>query len=129
MVTQEIHDSLRQASRELKIAEVELSRPYEDVVTLSACQSVRSSMKKMMHYYLQVHDISKDMNDSLDELMGECIKFNPAFAQVDIEHIECKGLDHEKCDGKYCLSIDSVNSCRLEANKLQEVVWYELQVN
>jgi hypothetical protein len=52
MITQEISDSLKKAYKDLFNAENELSRPMEDVVTLSACQSVRNSMKQIMELYL-----------------------------------------------------------------------------
>ena len=62
MITEEIRNSLKLADGELMQAETELTRPHEDVVTLSACQSVRASMKKMMHYYLMAHAVNNDDN-------------------------------------------------------------------
>ncbi len=51
MITEEIRNSFMQANQVLLQAQTELNRPHEDVVTLSACQSVRASMKQMMHLY------------------------------------------------------------------------------
>src|ERR1017187_226315 len=97
MITVEICNSLKQASSELLLAEAELNRPHEDVVTLSACQSVRNSMKQMMQLYLSAHAIECNKKLSLEELINVCQKNNRLFASVDIDKIECKGETHEKC--------------------------------
>ena len=128
MITEQIRNSLRQADFELMHAEAELNRPHEDVVTLSACQSVRNSMKQMMRLYLLAHAIDNDGKMSLEELKGACEKANRLFSEVDIANIECKGLGHENCDGKYCLDIENVSCCVAAANKLKEVIWSELMV-
>ena len=53
MNTLEFRNSLKQAEQALLSAESELNRPHEDVVTLSACQSVRTSMRDMMQLILR----------------------------------------------------------------------------
>lgn len=129
MINEEIRISLKLADRELLLAEHELNRPHEDVVTLSACQSVRSSMKDMMRLYLLAHGVNSRGNMSLQDLMDLCIKTNGAFSTIDISEIGCKGMEHEHCDGRYCLSIDSVSSCVTAANRLKKIVWKELKIN
>ena len=129
MITEEMRKSLNQAYGDLVMAEEELNRPHEDVVTISACQLVRTSMKQMMHYYLVSHGKAYDRQMSIDDLLSACIKYNPAFSKIDITNIECKGLEHEKCDGKYCLTIESVRCCLTAANQLKATIWTELKVN
>ncbi len=128
MITNEISNSLKQAYREYLDAENELKRPHEDVVTLSACQSVRSSMKHIMELYLSAHAIPFDKNPSLSSLLEQCMKTSKEFSIVDFSNIECKGTDHAHCDGKYCLSIENVACCIDAANKLQNIVWTELEI-
>ena len=129
MITEEIRNSLKQADRELLIAQAELNRPHEDVVTISACQSVRSSMKHMMHIYLLAHAVDNNEKMSIEELMDLCVKANKLFSGVDIANIECKGVGHENCDGKYCLSIENVSCCVTAANQLKDIMWKEFKVN
>ena len=129
MITEEIRNSLMQAAGDLIKAEAELNRPHEDVVTLSACQSVRTSMKKMMHYYLLTHNIANDDRISIEGLLAFCINTNETFSGIDITNIECKGLGHEKCEGKYCLIIENVSCCLAAANRLKAIIWSELKVN
>ena len=129
MITEDIRNLLKQSATELLNAEAELNRPHEDVVTLSACQSVRTSMRKMMQGYLTAHAISCDEKLSIEELLAACLKANEAFSEVDISNIECKGMGHEKCEGKYCLSIENVSCCLSAANGVKSIVWSELKVN
>lgn len=129
MNTEEIRNSLIQANRELLLAQAELNRPHEDVVTLSACQSVRASMKHMMQLYLMAHSVDSNELMSLDELMSLCKKKNDVFSVVDLTNIECRGEGHENCDGKYCLSIENVSCCVTAANQLKSVVWKEFKIN
>ena len=129
MITEEIRNSLKQAAGDLISAEAELNRPHEDVVTLSACVSVRSAMNRMLHLYLTTHAIGNDKQMSIDELLAACINANNTFSDIDISNIECKGLAHEKCEGKYCLSIENVSCCLAAANKVKAIVWSELKVN
>ena len=128
MITKEISNSLKQACQELLNAETELNRPMEDVVTLSACQSVRNSMKQIMEIYLTGQSVEIKGNASLHDLHDSCLKINRSFADVDLSNIECKGTDHAHCDGKYCLTIENVNNCITAANQLKSLVWQELKV-
>jgi hypothetical protein len=128
MITKEINDSLRHAYRDLLNAEIELNRPQEDVVTLSACNAVRNSMKQMMQLYLAALLIPAKENPSLAELLDQCVKANQSFDKIDLGNIECKGIDHAHCDGRYCLSVDNVSDCLTAANQLKTLVWKEFKV-
>ena len=128
MITNEISSSLKQAFYELQNAETELNRPLEDVVTLSACQAVRNSMKQIMHIYLKTHAVAAKEGASLSELLDSCIRLNSSFSGIDVTNIECKG-DHANCNGKYCLSIESVAGCLNAANRLKDLIWWELKLN
>jgi HEPN domain-containing protein len=129
MINEDIRISLRLAERELQLAEHELNRPHEDVVTLSVCQSVRSSIKDLMRLYLLANGINSHGKMSLQNLMGLCTETNKRFSAVAISDIGCKETEHEHCDHKYCLSIDSVSNCVTAANKLKKIVWEELKLN
>lgn len=109
-------------------AEAELNRPNEDVVTLSACRSVRTAMNHMMGVYLVAHGLEYRPTASLQELADKCATANPAFSNKDMSHIACKGMGHDECDGKYCLSVASVSDCLSAASQLKDIVSFELQV-
>jgi len=122
MLTNEMSNSLQSAYQELLNAENELSRPREDVVTLSACHSIRESMRLMMQIYLNVCEVPTKENSSLIELLENCKKINPKFATVDMSHVECNGIDHINCDDKYCLSMENVSNCMEAANQVNNIV-------
>lgn len=126
-MTKELNNSFRSACRQLLSAETELNRPMDDVVTLSACQSVRDAMNQMMHIYLSAYETSA-AGKSIGELLDTCSKVNPVFSGVDITNIECKGISHAHCDGKYCLTIENVACCLNAANKLKDIICYELNM-
>jgi hypothetical protein len=128
MITKEISASMKQAWQDLLKAEAELNRPLEDVVTLSACRSVRNSMKQMMQLYLSAHAVKSQNESSLDDLHKLCIKSNKSFGDIDFGSIECKGMDHATCDGKYCLGVENVASCLMAANQLRDLIWWELKL-
>jgi hypothetical protein len=129
MDTQQIINSLLLAERQLVFAQNELKRPNEDVVTLSACQLVRSSMKHIMRLYLLAQGEDWSAQKTLDGLMNLCISKNKAFSAVDIADIECKEMDHEKCDSRYCLTIDNVGKCVNAASQLKNIVWKEMKIH
>ena len=129
MITEAISSSLKMVARQLSEAETELNRPQDDVVTISACQTIRNSMKDMMEIYLSANAIPLKQNASLDDLLIQCTGSSQAFSAVDLSNIECKGIGHNHCDGKYCLSVDNVTFCVNAANQLKSVVWNEFKVS
>jgi hypothetical protein len=129
MISQESNISLNEANRELLNAENELSRPHEDVVTLSACQSVRAAMTSMLRTYLSEYALVPSNNPSLNDLIEASKKVNSNFAYIDLRNVECKGVDHAHCGGKYCLSIENVSSCLAAAHQIRNIVWKEFSLN
>lgn len=126
---EEIIQSLLLAERELSFAQEELRRPSEDVVTLSACQLVRASMKHIMRLYLMAQGVEWNHKMSFDDLMKSCIKTNRSFSKINVSEIECKNADYQHCDHKYCLSVDNVSGCLTAAKELRDIVWTELKIN
>jgi len=129
MITEKMNTSLRQAYKELLDAENELNRPLEDVVTLSACQSVRSAMSQMLQTYLAAFGQAPQPLACLSDLMEACKKISRDFEGVYIADIACKDIDHTHCDGKYCLSLEHVSGCIAAANKIKDIVWHEFNLN
>ena len=129
MLSNEIRNALKQAITELRIAEFELNRPNEDVVTLSVCYSARQSTNTMLRLFLLAKDINHNEGKSLKELLSQCVKIDKEFSDVDITNVTCNELNHDECDGKYCLTIDKVNECVSVANKFKTLVLGKLKIN
>ena len=54
METNEILTSLKKALAGLEIAEFEMNRPHEDVVSMSVCYGARQSLISLLQLYLEV---------------------------------------------------------------------------
>jgi hypothetical protein len=128
MNKQQLQNAIHQAEQELALAQKEINRPHEDVVTLSACQNLRSSMRHLMIQYLLSKGVQSNELMSLEQLMDLCIISNESFSSVPISAIKCKGLHGEQCDGKYCLSVENVGCCIDAATDLKNIVLEELNI-
>lgn len=129
MVTHEIRNALKQAVTELHIAEFELNRPHEDVVTMSVCYSARHSLVAMLRLYLMSKDVDQIKGNTLKALLNQCISIDNQFSEIAISDILCNELDHDACDGKYCLTVDKVNECVAVTNKFKTLVLEKLKIN
>ncbi len=129
MVTNEIRNALKQALTELHIAEYELNRPHEDVVTMSVCYSARQSLISMLRLFLMSNDVESVKSNNLKELLNQCIKINNQFSKIDVSDILCKELNQEACDGKYCHTVDKVDECVIVAKKFKTLILGILKIN
>ena len=57
MATNEVKKSMKDALSELRIAEFELNRPHEDVVSMSVCYSARHSLNSLLRTYLMSNNV------------------------------------------------------------------------
>ena len=129
MVTNEIRNALKQAITELRIAEFELNRPHEDVVTMSVCYSARHSLVTMLRLFLMSKDVDQNPGNSLKSLLNQCCIIDDQFSKISLSEILCNELDHEACDGKYCLTVDKVNECVTVTNKFKTLVLEKMKIN
>lgn len=128
MERNEIYNSLKEVAKHLRIAENELSRPNEDVVTLSVCLASRRSVNTLMETFLKANSAEKFENNSLDELLSQCKKIDKQFETVDLSKVACKEKNTSECDGKYCLSHERVSDCVNVANQLMAIVLNKLSI-
>jgi hypothetical protein len=131
MITTEIRSSLQKTLSELKIAEREMDRPIEDVMTLSICYTARNSMENLMHAYLSSKnkENDKDKDKGLQDLLAKCREIDPKFKKISLKKIRCTGLSHSQCQDKYCLEHKTVAHCMAVANELKALVLKELELN
>lgn len=128
MNTHQLQQAIHKAEQELQIAQQEMNKPHEDVVTLSACNNLRSSMRHLMIQYLLSKGVQSNEHMSLDQLMDLCIIENENFSRVHISALKCKHLEGAACDAKYCLSVENVDCCMEAATDLKNIVLEELNI-
>ena len=129
METTEIINSLKNALAELRIAEMELNRPHEDVVSMSVCFGARNSLNSLLKTYLMSNNIDSATSNNTKELLNQCLEFDNRFSTLDISSMMCNELNHEGCDGKYCLSVSKVDECVTLANQVKSIVLEKLKIN
>ena len=129
MVTTEIKKSLKQSIVELKIAEYELHRPNEDVVTMSVCLTARQSMSKMLRLFLLSKSINHNAGRSLCNLLIQCKKVDTQFESIKLNKVLCNELSQGDCENKYCLSNVSVTNCIEVANQIKVLVLQKLKLS
>ncbi len=129
MVTTEIKNSLRQSLAELTIAENELNRPFEDVVTLALCLTARRSMNTLLQNYLKSKEIAHDKEKSLHDLLSLCRASDKQFDNIDLSKILCNSLNHAQCEDKHCLTYNNVEECISVAKTIKHTVLQQLNLN
>ena len=128
MVSTEVFNSLKEALTELRIAEYELNRPEEDVVTMSVCYSARHSLNSLLRTYLMSNNLNPNESKNSRELLDQCIALDKQFSTVHISALQCNSINHEACDGKYCMSVDKVTECLTAANQAKAIVLEKLKL-
>ena len=128
MVTNEIKNQIKKAISEIKIAEYELNRPNEDVVTVSVCLSARQAMNSLLRLFLLSKSINHNEGKSLQDLLAQCKKIDGQFDTIDISNVLCNSLNHHECENKYCLTTESVTNCLSSANKVKALVLQKLNL-
>lgn len=122
MISNAIKHSLKGAITGLKLAEHELDRPDEDVMTLSVCLSAKNSMESFMRLFLASRSVAADDRISLSGLATLCAAQDLRFSSLNLDKVLCNHLDHRECESKYCLSTRSVRDCVKAARQLKTMV-------
>lgn len=92
-------------------AREELNRPEHDVVTHSVCHLTRKSIASMLRAYLDANNMHFSDTDSLEKLVLQSKKFNPALEKMDFDVLSCSHLSLEENPANYCLSEARVHNC------------------
>lgn len=110
------------ASFDFQCANEEMMRPQEDVVLLSACYSVKRSIRGFLEGYLTSVSVQTSPQDGLETLMQKCVMQNPDFLRFNLDALRCK-CDTGLCAGQsYCMTVDQVGQCLTFVTELREFV-------
>jgi hypothetical protein len=126
-------------------AEKELTRPKEDVVSLSVCITVKSAIHKILMLYLQSKnsaEIQSGQNHTLRELTELCSQYNNLFSSIDYSPLLCFCEIHsaesprifwEESAGKknisrYCISVQKTQECFFILKQIKKIVFDELKI-
>lgn len=115
-IMDEIHKiHFSNAKEQLRIANEELFKPKEDVVTYLVCKNSQGAIENNLKGYLTLRGFETHENESLEGLLNRCISLNPRFKNIDLNVIDCKA---NKIDSRYCNEVSKVSSCFATADNL-----------
>lgn len=118
---------IEQAMEDFRFAYNELMRPEEDVVLISACLSLRRSIRGFLQAYLTSVKIKFTPENSLEELMLKCKEYNPEFNRFAMQTLRCR-CDDGNCGAQsYCMEMEQVTECQVLLNDISDYVIPEVR--
>lgn len=108
-------DHFGKAKEQLHIANEELFKPEEDVVTYLVCKNSQHAIENNLKGYLHLRGYQTHENESLEGLLNRCISLDSNFKKIDLNVFDCKA---SKIDSSYCNEVSKVSSCFETADNL-----------
>ena len=94
----------------LQLAQDEVNRPEEDVVSLSVCKGTKLTLDLFISAFLLKNNVDPTSLNGIVERYEKCLIIDPTFDKIDIYQLDC--MDEKGCDAsRYCLSVKKVNDC------------------
>lgn len=116
---EKVKSLFEQAEADQLRAGKELNRPLSDVVRYSACTFARRALHQYMTgiyiLYALEHNEPPKENQTLDELIDYCGRYNQQIRQIDFSTIQCSCTDvmNEGDDEiVYCEDVMKVRQCK-----------------
>lgn len=116
------HDAdllLQEATKLLQVADKEMARSEEDVISFLICHNARQAIINDMAAYLLKNNIEPIKPVTMQGLLEQCRNEDGRFQEVDLSNINCR---HDVDSQEYCLSIDKVGSCYNVAKIIHGIV-------
>ncbi|MCC6721928.1 MAG: hypothetical protein IT243_06975 [Bacteroidia bacterium] len=126
MKNKELENRINKIISDIEIAEEEIYRPLEDVVTLSVCYKVRNSIAEILKLFLDSKNVKYNNNNNLETLFSLCTSNVKDFDTIDISKVYCKSENNTSCNDKYCLSLNKVAECITIAENLRDIILKKL---
>ncbi len=103
------------AQEQLHIANEELYKPKEDVVSYLVCKSSQHAIENYLKGYLSQRGFETSENETMEGLLSRCKSMDSKFNPIDLKTIDCRS---HKIDSNYCQSVKKVTSCYEAADDL-----------
>lgn len=100
----------RQAVSRLEVAQEELNRPDDDVMTLSVCYQSRTVLADIMGAYLTLKGTDFSKAADLESLRQLSAGSDPRFSDLDLQAMVCHPTKtvNEPC---FCMDLNRVRAC------------------
>ncbi len=103
------------AQEQLHIANEELYKPEEDVVSYLVCKSSQHAIENYLKGYLSQRGFETSENETMEGLLNRCKSLDSKFNQIDLKTVDCRA---HQIDSTYCQSVKKVTSCYEAADDL-----------
>lgn len=103
------------AKENLKIANEELFKPEEDVITYLVCKNSQHAIENNLKGYLTLRGFETHEHETLESLLDRCKALEPKFKNVHFDPIDCRA---HTIDTTYCTNVKKVSSCFDTADNL-----------
>jgi len=107
------------AKENLKIANEELFKPEEDVITYLVCKNSQYAIENNLKGYLTRRGFETHESETLEHLLDRCKALEPKFNNVHLNSIDCRAY---KIDSTYCQDVKKVSSCFETADNLDTLL-------
>ena len=105
----------QEASEKLDLANTEISRPPEDIVSYLVCKNAQFAIENYLKGFLFQHGVDASNYTTIDILFEQCKLVNNKFERINLSMINCKS---EQFSTAYCNDIPRVSNCFNIANNL-----------
>lgn len=120
---------IEQAVNNLKLAELEINRPSESVMTFTAFKCTREAVIGLLNSFLAYNDEKIITENSISTILTKCAQIDPHFNSLDISCFLCGNEKQQKCSSRYCLSVSKANECYTTAAVVKEFVFAKLHLS
>jgi len=127
----EAYLALEKALHDLRLAEDELCRPEEDVLTTCSCYFMQSAINGLFLAYLKHRSPNAEYSPGLSssQLLAMCSQVDIRFKGLDLSGIECRNhVSGTHVEVAFCQSIDKSNQCLNTTRSIKELVLAGMQV-
>ena len=107
------------AENKLKIANEELFKPEEDVVSYLVCKNSQYAIEAYLKGYLNHRGFETHDKETLEGLFERCKSLDSKFSGIEIGAINCRASD---IDSRYCTDVAKVSSCFNTADSLDTLL-------
>ncbi|MEN8187621.1 MAG: HEPN domain-containing protein [Bacteroidota bacterium] len=108
-----------EAKEQLKIANEELFKPEEDVVSYLVCKNSQYAIVNYLKGFLSQRGFETHENETIEGLFERCKSLDSKFNKIDLNTIDCKA---HKIDSRYCEDVNKVSSCFDAADSLDTLL-------
>lgn len=111
----QVNEFFDQAVEKLNVANEELLRPEEDIVTYVVCKNSQMAIENYLKGFLLQNGIDATNYTTVVALYNQCLKVNNKFENINLADFKCGS---HKIGSTFCNEITQVSDCFEMANTL-----------